>query len=458
MKFKSLVMLLPTAMLIAACGGGAAAPTAAPAKPTDAPKPAATDAPKPAATDAPKPAATAAPAKVTEIVWSFWGDEAEIALNNKVVEGFQAKNPDIKIKTQFEPFESYFDKLQAQWAGGSSPDVMFLNSIPVYAAKNQLMALDDLIARDKFDIADFYPGLLEIFKYQGKVMGLPRDSDTQVIYYNKAVFDDAKVAYPKKDWTNDDFRKTAQALIKKEGDKTTRYGAALAMSNHFRIWVWANGGELYDDNFKPTKTLINQPDAIEAIGFLGGLFKDQIIPSNDQINTGAKRVQMFTNQQVAMLQGNHSTLPQLMNAKVPFKFDIVPMPRGKKGASNLGGGAGYTLYKGLSGDKLEAAWRFYKFLNGPEGQTFYTANGLITPARRSVGKSDVFLKQQPDDLSHALYIEAAEASHPQPQFVKAAEAQRTWDSSLEELWAGKKDAKTLAAEIEKKMNDILTSP
>ena len=57
----SAVLIL--AMVLAACGGGAAEPTAAPA-PTEAPAAAATEAPAAAATEAPAAAPTEAPAEV----------------------------------------------------------------------------------------------------------------------------------------------------------------------------------------------------------------------------------------------------------------------------------------------------------------------------------------------------------------------------------------------------------
>lgn len=298
--------------------------------------------------------------------------------------------------------------------------------------------------------------MLEIFKYQGKVYGLPRDNDTQVIFYNKKIFDEASVPFPKKDWTFQDMKDTAAKLVKKEGDRITRYGFAPAIQNNWRIYVWANGGELYNDNFKPTKSTINTPEAIEAIDFLGSLYKDKVVPPNDQIDTGGKRTQLFLNGQAAMVQGNHASLPAYMAAKPSFEFDLVPMPRGKKGPSNNGGGAGYVISNKTK--NMDAAWEFFKFLNGPEGQTFYTQNGLITPARRSIGKSDVFLKQEPKSLTHNLFLEATEAAHPVPQFPKAAEALNTMNSALDQVWSGQKSAKDVAAEMEKKVNDILSQP
>src|SRR5215204_592104 len=66
-SFVGLVLGGAAASLLAACGGGAATPTAAPAKPTEAPKPAATSAPAAAATSAPaKPTEAAKPAAAAQ--------------------------------------------------------------------------------------------------------------------------------------------------------------------------------------------------------------------------------------------------------------------------------------------------------------------------------------------------------------------------------------------------------
>ncbi len=44
---------------------------------------------------------------------------------------------------------------------------MFLNNIRGYAARGHLAPLDEYLQRDAFDLADFYPRLLELFNYRG---------------------------------------------------------------------------------------------------------------------------------------------------------------------------------------------------------------------------------------------------------------------------------------------------
>src|SRR6266581_859172 len=63
------------------------------------------------------PAATAAPAAApaanqpATITWSFWGDPNELPPNDEVIKAFNAKYPNIQIKTFHEPWASYFDKI-----------------------------------------------------------------------------------------------------------------------------------------------------------------------------------------------------------------------------------------------------------------------------------------------------------------------------------------------------------
>ena len=58
---------------------------------------------------------------------------------------------------------------------------------------------------------------LEAYKTPEGYFGLPRDFQTIVLYYNKAMFDAAGVAYPTEDWTWDDLRTTAKATDAGQG-------------------------------------------------------------------------------------------------------------------------------------------------------------------------------------------------------------------------------------------------
>ena len=47
--------------------------------------------------------------------------------------------------------------------------------------------------------------LIDAYTIGRKNLGIPKDFDTNGLFYNKELFDKAGLAYPTDDWTYDDF-------------------------------------------------------------------------------------------------------------------------------------------------------------------------------------------------------------------------------------------------------------
>jgi len=71
--------------------------------------------------------------------------------------------------------------------------------------------------------SDFYPGTLDIFRHQDRLYGLPAEITPHLIFYDKNLFDQAGVPYPRIGWTWDDFEDAASRLTERDGDAITRY-------------------------------------------------------------------------------------------------------------------------------------------------------------------------------------------------------------------------------------------
>src|SRR5690349_18273536 len=135
---RSVLASIAALPFIAACGS-APAPTPAPAaKSAEAPRPAAAEPTKPAAAAAAatKPAETTKPvdaakpasggAKV-EVVFSnstSAGDPTRVEAWDKLLADFEKSNPTISVKKQYVPDSEYYDKMVAQAATGTLPDVV----------------------------------------------------------------------------------------------------------------------------------------------------------------------------------------------------------------------------------------------------------------------------------------------------------------------------------------------
>lgn len=357
--------------------------------------------------------ATAYAQEQVTLIWSFWGDPNELPPNYQVIEAFEAAYPHIKIETQHAPWSSYFDRIQTQMAGGTAPDVMFLNNIPSYAARGALMPLDDLIEKSGFDISPYYEELLRVFSYNGKLYGLPRDNDTTILYYNKDLFDAAGVAYPDGNWTWKEFLEAAQKLTVRDArGRVLQYGVVLESNKYFNF-IHQNGADIFDDNMNPTKFTMDDPKAIEAMQFMADLInKYEVAPSFAQMLQLGNSTELFQTGRVAMAMTNAARIPTFQQAD--FRWGVAPLPAGPDGIrANSMSGAGYVISANTK--HPEEAWTFLQFLAGEEGQTIFASTGVAVPAYRSEKTHSAFINALPEGFGE-VFLEDTEYGKIPPLF------------------------------------------
>jgi multiple sugar transport system substrate-binding protein len=270
------------AALLAACGAPAT-PTTAPAKPTEAAKPAApaTQAPaaappatKPAAaaTTAPTAAAAAAPtaapaatkpaaaatqpagaspaaaatqpaakpgaapaaasyAEVKEVkgtvrFWHVWIGREKLV--DDVLAGFNKIYPNVKIEQNPIPQGGMNEKYLTAIAAGDPPETIMVSGrvLPSVASKNALTALDEMMARDKVAPDTWYPGEFKGQQYKGKTYGLPlaTGGGNNLMFWNKEQFKEAGLDPEKGPTTWQELSAAADKLTVKKGDAVDRAG------------------------------------------------------------------------------------------------------------------------------------------------------------------------------------------------------------------------------------------
>lgn len=365
--------------VLAACG---AAPTATPvpaAKPTTAPAAAPTAAPAPAKTSKP-------------IEFLAWGDTTDSPAWEKLVPAYVAKYPGRVVNTTpvSDPNNNFYTKLQTMFAGGTPPDLISFQGWEwqVYADKGLLAPIDDYIARDK--VTDPFPAgyasVEQSTKRKGKTYLIPLQMATMIMFYAKSIFDAAGVAYPKDDWTFDQFVDLAKKLTSAEKKK---FGYQ-ANGNWFRDigWIVLTGKREFDNIIDPKKAQFADPDVMKMIQTVAydmpWTFKAAPNPTDtsgaNTINTGA----------CAMKYEGAWFLPQLntqalRDQKKEVKFDVVRMPKGAAaGRPHRGWGEGVCVGKT---DKADSAWDFAAYLVSEEGNKMYsTITGRI-PASLKLAES-----------------------------------------------------------------------
>jgi multiple sugar transport system substrate-binding protein len=348
----------------------------------------------------------------TTLLWGQWGSPEEIAIHQQVADAYMAQNPDVRIELWSQPWGDYFTKLDTLFAAGDGtaiPDVFFMSPVQRYADSGLIQNLDPLIEASGLDLTDYWPGALESTSLNGSVYGLPRDSGVEVLYYDRDDFDAAGLEYPTADWTWDDLRAAAEALtITDATGRVARYGLAAEGGKYFNF-VGANGGGILDDVFNPSRAIIGEPEAVEAIEFFSGLMNDGFAWRDADLGQAGGDQAVFLADQASMFIQNASRVPALNAAGI--NYDVAPVPTAPDGGRQAGSANGAAWVLSALTDQPELAWEFIQFLQSPEGgAAIYFAAGDSFPPTQSSANSPVFLNPERGPENKEAWLIGAESA------------------------------------------------
>ena len=329
-RTTAFLVLLVLALVVAGCGTKAtptAEPTAAPVvkvEPTLAPV-------------APQaPAAGAYELKAfdvepgAKIVFSGWGDETEQKIYRDSIARFNAVYPDVTV--DFQPIPADFQtKIKAMMAGGTAPDVMYIDDqlMTAFATSKQLLPLDEYMAQAGVTGADFIGPVASIFIMDGKTYALPKDWGTLGLVYLPEAFKDAGIAEPTADWTWNDLKTAAEAL-----QKAGKFGGFCMGADwaRFAPFAFGNGGAFASADNK-TAT-VNTPEVIEAAKFVTDLKASGAVVTAADLGAGwcgeaiGKKLAGMTYEGGWMVNYMKQSF-----ADVAWK--AVPLPTGPKGKADV---------------------------------------------------------------------------------------------------------------------------
>ena len=318
-RYTVLMMLIVLSMVLAAC------------KPTPTETPISTE-----ATQAPPEAVMYGDLKVTEvesgakIVFSGWGDETEQQIYRDSIERFNEFYPDVTV--EYQPIPSDFQtKLKAQMAGGTAPDVFYVDDqlMTAFGSSGQLLPLDDYMTQAGASRDDFIPALLTIFTQDGKTYGLPKDWGTLGLVYLPEAFAEAGIAEPTADWTWDDLRAAAEAL-----QGTGKYGGFCQNADwaRFAPFAFGNGGAYASDDYQ-TATL-DTPEVKDAAKFVTDMYATGALVTADDV--GASWCGEAIGKKLVGMTYEGGWMVNFMRQQYPdVQWTAMPLPAGPQGKADV---------------------------------------------------------------------------------------------------------------------------
>ena len=307
-----------------------------------------------------------------------------------LADGFHALHPNVTVQLkEYDPAQ-YDTLLTADLSAGKAPDIVTQKTFKMYYSYvdgGALLDISDVAAK----LNDATTNGKSAYKINGKAYGVPYRQDAWVLFYNKDLFDKAKVAYPDGSWTWDDYAKAAK-------DLTTGLQAAgsTALGTYEHSWqstiqgfalAQSPGADLASGKYEYLKPYY---DRIVGLQNAGAQVKLGTVTTAKLTYQG-----QFGKQSAAMMpMGTWYVATLLAQQKTKdadtFKWGIAPAPQfdsstagTSKTPVTFGDPTGLAINGSIKdGAKLAVAKAFLEYAAGPDGSKALAGIG-ITPANSS---------------------------------------------------------------------------
>ena len=295
---------------------------------------------------------------------------------NKLARTFEAQNPGIRISmdTTARSQSVAFQKTLRLAVVDDLPDVSFQGPNHLRYLKNNgyIQALDTWINADPEWTKDrFSPSVTQSTKIGGQTMGLGVGFSFPIIYYNVELVKEARNGVPTLpgDWKG--ILSLAEKIKGLHPDILGIY--ARFQSFYSQGLIRSLGGRL--GNESGTMATLSEPGTLAGIRIfqqIGALGQAENAMTGDQAR------QAFSAGKTAIHLDSSSSLRRfLKQSKGRFELGTAPLPLGENGELSTSGFA--IVMHTKDPRQKSAAWRFMKFVAGPEGQAILGSETGFVP-------------------------------------------------------------------------------
>ena len=318
---------------------------------------------------------------------------------------FREENPGIEIEFMPSAGGDIRENAVTQMVAGDAPDLLeFCCQNSTYFMQiGETMNLQPSIDRDadEVNIDDYYTHQFDPWMKDGDIHLMPRFTGTQLIYYNKDMFDAADIPYPSAEWGSwdwEEYTEIGKAFVG-EGPPPTWGSSSYGMNANWLTQYWLRnfGGHMVDpeDN---TRCGLGDPECVEALDWIRKIiWDDNMFAYQSSIAaSGLGVLELFLGQRIGMMEMGPWNLGPVADGAI-FKWDVAPMPDGPAGNSTHQSVDGTFVWQGT--EYPDESWTVLKNTTSPWYGELYAKYATKQPSRKSVlPKFAELLREQDETL------------------------------------------------------------
>ncbi|MGM9921042.1 MAG: ABC transporter substrate-binding protein [Bhargavaea sp.] len=379
--------------------------------------------------------------KITLDFWTFWGSEIRRPIIEKIIEDFNNSQDEIEVKHTFIPWGDIWTKELAAIAAGDPPDVVIndINATALRGKNQQAENLSKYLEEDDIS-GDFYEELWNATLYEGDSYGIPFNTDTRVLFYNKDAFEEAGLdpEQPPKTW--DELWEYAEKLDVKNGEKYDRLGFYPMFGVQTDVWMMnADNVNFVDEN---SEVKINTPAKLDTLEWLNKWHQKY---GADNINSWKAQMESqqanpFFSGDLAMLVQTPTFYTQIRDYAPELNFGVALLPEKEPGNGHTSWGGGFVAEIPAGAENPDASWEFIKYLTSKEAQEYWAVknfdNVANIEASESAASSDEF--NDNGKMVYELAVEAMPLTMLTPTSLVAPDYMTLVNPEFDNVYLGKK--------------------
>ncbi len=403
----------------------------------------------------------------TEIQWwhAMGGVNGERV--NKIADDFNLTQQDYKIVPVYKG--NYTETMTAAIAAFRAKQqphivqVFEVGTATMMAAKGAVYPVEDVMTDSgvAFDKSDYLPAVISYYQTpEGKLLSMPFNSSTPVLWYNKEALDKAGVKEPPKTWP--EMEAASQKILDAGYKCGFSFGwQSWVMIENFSSWHNLPVGTK-ENGFAGTDTefTFNNKQVKRMLGNVGKWQQSKIF------QYGGRRgdsLPMFTNGECGMWMNSSAYYGgikkqakfEFSQAMLPFYPDVIDNPQ-----NSIIGGATLWVLRGHEKASYKGVAQFMSYLSSPEVQSWWhqeTGYVPITTAAYELSKKQGFYEKNPGT---DIAIKQLSLNQPTPnsrgiRFGSFVQVRDIINEEMEAIWNGSKTADQALDEAVARGNKLL---
>jgi len=380
----------------------------------------------------------------------------ECGIITVMINAFNDQSNTVQINVQGTEWGSYYDQLNAAFAGGNPPDmaVMHRTRLIDYVDRELVLPIGDEMEAAGISLDDFAGPALDAVTVDGEVYGLPFDLHTLLWHVNVDVLAEAGLV---DDGGNPILPSSPEELLEHAAMVKEATGKDyIAMdATQFPLGVravfamiWQQDGDLLTDD--ASAAAINNEVGLSALSTMASLFEGEYANATYDYATSE---QAFLDGDAAILINGtwvvDAYTASAEDSEVPLaNYQVADFPSIFGGDATWSDTHMWAVTSGIDEEELDDAMEFLAFLN--ENNYHWSRTGHVS-VRESVLESEQY-----QELPHRdEYTGTAQIARAFPRVLGYNELETILQEEFQAVWITGKSPEQALADAEQRINDAL---